>query len=243
MPTAVRVLDQIAAMSDYGSALVWAGLHTFQSTIIVSSASAAASISMASLLAPAATGDTYFAVGRALSTGNAALIGHSTVGSSAKYAFLTTYARPASDLTVTEHGWTGLGTADPSASVHVKNTWAASLICQIIQGFASQAAVLLQLQGISSTSTVREQANVDTAWNAIDGAAGTDATRSADLILSTWSVTTAQEGIRIRSAAAGVRLGFYGVTPAARQLLATGAGATVDQVITALQTLGLLRQS
>lgn len=39
------------------------------------------------------------------------------------------------------------------------------------------------------------------------------------------------------------KIGFHGVTPVARQLLATGAGATVDQVITALQTLGLLRQS
>ncbi len=41
----------------------------------------------------------------------------------------------------------------------------------------------------------------------------------------------------------GTNVGFYGVAPTARQLLATGAGATVDQVITALQTLGLLRQS
>lgn len=43
--------------------------------------------------------------------------------------------------------------------------------------------------------------------------------------------------------AAGGRIGFYNVGPVARQLLATGTGATVDQVITALQTLGLLRQS
>ncbi len=41
----------------------------------------------------------------------------------------------------------------------------------------------------------------------------------------------------------GTNVGFYGVAPVARQLLATGAGATVDQVITALQTLGLLRQT
>lgn len=39
------------------------------------------------------------------------------------------------------------------------------------------------------------------------------------------------------------KIGFHGVTPVARQLLATGAGATVDSVITALQNLGLLRQS
>ncbi len=76
-----------------------------------------------------------------------------------------------------------------------------------------------------------------------DGVAGADATRSSDLIFSTWSVTTPQEGIRIRSAAAGVRLGFYGVTPVARAVLATGAGHTVDDVITALQNLGLVKQS
>ena len=38
-------------------------------------------------------------------------------------------------------------------------------------------------------------------------------------------------------------LGFYGVTPIARAILATGAGATVDNVITALQNLGLVKQS
>lgn len=38
-------------------------------------------------------------------------------------------------------------------------------------------------------------------------------------------------------------LGFYGSSPIAQALLATGAGHTVDDVITALQNLGLLRQS
>jgi len=41
----------------------------------------------------------------------------------------------------------------------------------------------------------------------------------------------------------GTTVGFYGVAPTTRQLLATGAGATVDNVITALQTLGLVKQS
>lgn len=38
------------------------------------------------------------------------------------------------------------------------------------------------------------------------------------------------------------KLGTYGVPPVARQLLATGAGHTVDDVITFLQNLGLARQ-
>ena len=39
------------------------------------------------------------------------------------------------------------------------------------------------------------------------------------------------------------KLGFYAVTPITRAVLATGGGATVDNVITALQNLGLVKQS
>ena len=38
-------------------------------------------------------------------------------------------------------------------------------------------------------------------------------------------------------------VGFYGKTPVAQQLLATGAAHTVDDVITALQALGLVKQA
>jgi len=41
----------------------------------------------------------------------------------------------------------------------------------------------------------------------------------------------------------GDKIGFHGVTPIARAVLATGASATVDDVITALQNLGLVKQS
>jgi len=41
----------------------------------------------------------------------------------------------------------------------------------------------------------------------------------------------------------GTTVGFYGVAPTTRQLFATGAGHTVDQLISVLQTLGLIRQS
>lgn len=41
----------------------------------------------------------------------------------------------------------------------------------------------------------------------------------------------------------GGSIGFYGVTPIARAVLATGAAHTVDDVITALQNLGLVKQS
>jgi len=45
------------------------------------------------------------------------------------------------------------------------------------------------------------------------------------------------------AASASEKLGFFGVTPIAKPLLATGAGHTVDDVITVLQNLGLVRQS
>lgn len=41
----------------------------------------------------------------------------------------------------------------------------------------------------------------------------------------------------------GQKLAFLGSTPVVQQVLATGAGATVDNVITFLQTIGLCRQS
>ena len=49
-------------------------------------------------------------------------------------------------------------------------------------------------------------------------------------------------GIKIGTAT-GQKLGFWNATPVVQQVLATGAGATVDNVITLLQTLGLCKQS
>ena len=39
------------------------------------------------------------------------------------------------------------------------------------------------------------------------------------------------------------KIGFWGKNPIVRPVLATGGGATVDQVITALQNMGLLQNS
>ena len=43
--------------------------------------------------------------------------------------------------------------------------------------------------------------------------------------------------------AATQKIGFFGVTPIIPPVLATGTGATVDNVITALQNLGLITQT
>lgn len=115
---------------------------------------------------------------------------------------------------------------------------ASTLLPIAIRGVTSQTAALIQLQGQSSTTAGVAQAEVDTAWND-----STHASRSADLILRAYYTTTAREGLRIRGSSSDVQLGFYGVTPISRAVLATGAGATVDNVITALQNLGLVKQS
>lgn len=200
MPTAVRVVDRIQDQADFASALTWAGKHVFL-------AGAYQSLNGQEFGHQVSTGRGVYAMevynpgGVTGGWANGGLV----VGSNA-----TTVSPPTNGLYV------GGGT--------ICRGFGAGVIGLVVTAAASQAAALVQLQGLSSTSAVREQANVDTAWNAIDGAAGTDATRSADLILSTWTVATAQEGIRIRSAAAGVRLGFFGTTPAARQ--ASGANLT-----------------
>lgn len=43
--------------------------------------------------------------------------------------------------------------------------------------------------------------------------------------------------------ATGQKLGFWGATPVVQQVLATGAGRTVDDVITFLQLIGLCKQA
>jgi hypothetical protein len=108
----------------------------------------------------------------------------------------------------------------------------------VILGGDSSSNPQLIFQGLSSTTGGRSQADIGTAW--VDN---TDATRSADLILRAWYTTTAQEGVRVRGLSGGAALGFYGATPIACAVLATGAAHTVDDVITALQNLGLVKQS
>jgi hypothetical protein len=93
------------------------------------------------------------------------------------------------------------------------------------------------LCGKSSTTAAQDMARIQWLWND-----ATHATRKADLVFSAFD-TAEREGMRIRGGGSEPAIGFYGVAPVARQLLATGGGATVDQVITALQNLGLLKQA
>lgn len=56
-----------------------------------------------------------------------------------------------------------------------------------------------------------------------------------------YAVHVAQGDIKLTDSAS--KIGFFGKTPIAQPLLATGAGHTVDDVITVLQALGLCKQS
>lgn len=55
--------------------------------------------------------------------------------------------------------------------------------------------------------------------------------------------TTTGTQIGTLGGASGQKLGFWAATPIVQPLLATGAGKTVDDVITVLQNLGLVRQT
>lgn len=71
-------------------------------------------------------------------------------------------------------------------------------------------------------------------------------TFTGNITISTKNIvtdTTTGTQIGTVGGAAGQKLGFFAATPIVQPLLATGAGATVDNVITALQNLGLVRQT
>ncbi len=90
----------------------------------------------------------------------------------------------------------------------------------------------------SSTTAEQDAGRLSWAWET-----ATHASRAAKGRLTAYYTSTEREAIAWGADSSNALLGFYGVTPVARALLATGASATVDDVITALQNLGLLRQS
>ena len=89
----------------------------------------------------------------------------------------------------------------------------------------------------ATDGTNQQQGMISTSW--IDA---TNLTRKAKMSLSAYD-TAARLGIEIEASGTEAKLGFYGVATITRAILATGAGATVDNVITALQNLGLVKQA
>jgi len=139
----------------------------------------------------------------------------------------------------------GIGTTSPATCLHSLLTSAVTnAVSNVVtighdtSGTAAAgfgAGLLFALK--SSTTAAQSAAGIQAIWYE-----ATDATRKADLVLTAYD-TAEREGLRIRGAGSEPAIGFYGVAPIARAVLATGAGATVDNVITALQNLGLVKQS
>ena len=101
-------------------------------------------------------------------------------------------------------------------------------------GFGGGLAFNLQ----SSTTASQSAGLIASSW-----IVATHASRTARLALSAYDYNGAREGVRIDTNGSAALLGFYGHAATAQQVLATGAGASVDNVISALQALGLVKQS
>ena len=148
-------------------------------------------------------------------------------------------------VTIDYTGRMGIGTTSPATKLHALTTdTATNAVTNVVtvghntSGTAAAglgAGLLYQLE--SSTTAAQDAARIQALWYE-----ATHATRKADLVLTAYD-TAEREGLRIRGAGSAPAIGFYGVTPIERATLATGAGASVDHVITALQNLGLVKQS
>jgi hypothetical protein len=91
----------------------------------------------------------------------------------------------------------------------------------------------------SSTTNDQDAGRLTWKW-----ATATHASRASQGQLTSYYTSTERPAITWGSDSSVALLSFYDVTtPIARAVLATGAGATVDNVITALQNLGLIKQS
>lgn len=109
------------------------------------------------------------------------------------------------------------------------------------------AAAITQTQALALFAAYLNVSQTD-AENLVAYIFGTgDRTITGDLTV-TGSVLTntidqrTTAGLKVASAT-DKKLGFWGAAPVAQQVLATGAGATVDNVITALQGIGLFKQA
>lgn len=91
----------------------------------------------------------------------------------------------------------------------------------------------------SSTTVTQDVGRLTWEWST-----ATHASRASKGQLTSYYTSTERPAITWGSDSSVALLSFYDVTtPIARQVLATGASATVDDVITALQALGLVKQS
>lgn len=163
------------------------------------------------------------------------LSGNLFIASDTGVLYLAVSTDATASVSINDHHLVGIGTGTntPNAQLEI-DTYTATEPGLTIAGVASQTGVMVQIQGTSSTTANRPQADLDTTW-----VSSTDATRKARFVIRAWD-TAAREAFRCEGDGSQALISFYGVSAVARQVLATGAGHTVDDVITALQNLGLV---
>lgn len=111
-----------------------------------------------------------------------------------------------------------------------------------VNGAVSIVTSLSVGTSITATAGNITATNGDVVLSTADTWVGASANNSIKFNESTGAVTITSGG-SIRIKALNGQLGFYGVTPVSQQALPTGAGKTADNVITALQNLGLVSQT
>lgn len=141
-------------------------------------------------------------------------------------------------------GKLGISISAPSTKLHVREISSTAGVINVLTIDRSNASTPVAgdgtgilIVGKSSTTDLQPMALISTIWDT-----ATDASRKASLHLDAYD-TAVRANITIGANGSAATLGFYGVAAIARAVLATGAGATVDNVITALQNLGLVKQS
>lgn len=111
----------------------------------------------------------------------------------------------------------------------------------------------LSFDGTTGNNNISIEDNLADAFNIKEGSTSylkIVTTNSGEKIVASKKVELADvdlalgttTGTKIGTATAQ-KLGFWGATPVVQQVFATGASHTVDELITVLQTLGLVKQS
>jgi len=100
-------------------------------------------------------------------------------------------------------------------------------------GLSSAAGFGSRILGRLESDTTADQSAIEINWS---WATATHASRAADLYLSAYYTTTAQEGIRIRGASGGVQVGLFGVTPISRAAAYTQTYSTAARTINPAST-------
>jgi hypothetical protein len=137
----------------------------------------------------------------------------------------------------------GIGTYTPTAHLHIVGI--ADNIQMVIKGYSTQTSNMLEIQ--DSSSNIHNRFNVPGAAAPLENVFNETGSQYLDFRVESDTydavfVDASNNSIMVMSNTAG-KVGFYGVAAVAQQVLATGTGKTVDDIITFLQTVGLCKQS